>query len=112
MLEHMVSRDTSVGASLRPREAGARGGQRLEPQGVQIERACHIPGVWNDEAARLVQLSKCAALVGDAGTAHCHLGLLAAVANCTALAYTGSPAARGMEERMQILVIKSSRFSK
>ena len=56
MRQHHVDADRIVRIGLRPRVAGRRRGQRLEAEMLQGHRAADIEGVWNDEAAALVQL--------------------------------------------------------
>ena len=54
----------AVGRAVRPRAAGARGRQRLEAELLQVARGTGVPGVGNDEAARLVQPPERAAALG------------------------------------------------
>ena len=68
MIQHPIPGHAAVAVTMRPRESGAGGGQRLETDTLQIAGAAHIPRIRNDEAAALVQAMKCAAFIGDAGT--------------------------------------------
>jgi hypothetical protein len=67
MGQRHVAGDAVVGRAVRPREAGAGGGQRLEAQALQVARAARVPGVGDHEAAGLMQRGEGAALVGDVG---------------------------------------------
>src|ERR1700694_4818328 len=67
MIEHPVARHPAIPMAVRPGESGAGGGERLEAEALQKARASHVPGIGKDEASCLVQLVKCAALVGDTG---------------------------------------------
>src|SRR5216683_6541555 len=74
MIEHPVARHAAVAVAMRPRESGAGGGERLEAEALQVACASHVPWIGNDEATRLVQFVKCAALIGNAGTDVGHAG--------------------------------------
>ena len=54
----MMGGTPMVRASLRPCEPGARRGKRAEPELRQHAGAARVPGVRNDEAARLVETPK------------------------------------------------------
>src|SRR5207249_5296876 len=53
-----LERDAVVGASPRPREAGAGGGHGLEAEPRQVARAPGVPWIGDHEAAGLVQSPK------------------------------------------------------
>src|SRR5271168_3031763 len=68
MIQYPIPGHAAVAVSMRPREAGAGGGQRLETDTLQIAGSAHIPRIRDDETAALVQTMKCTAFIGDAGT--------------------------------------------
>src|SRR5271168_1338840 len=68
MIQYPIPGHAAVAVSMRPREAGAGGGQSLETDTLQIAGAAHIPRIRDDETAALVQTMKCTAFIGDAGT--------------------------------------------
>jgi len=63
MVEELVERNLSVAASDGPREAGARGCQRLKAEVGEEPGAARIPGIRNDEAPGLVECVEGAATV-------------------------------------------------
>jgi len=58
MREHFVAGNFTVGFSSREGETGRRGGERLEPQTMQIYRRAFVPRVWQNETSRLVERAK------------------------------------------------------
>jgi len=68
MIQHPIAGHSAISMAVRPCEAGAGGGQRLEADTLQIAGAANIPWIGNYEAAALVQAMKGAAFIGDAGT--------------------------------------------
>jgi hypothetical protein len=58
MRKYFVARNCTVGFSAREGETGRRGGERLEPQTMQIYRRAFVPRVWQNETSRLVECAK------------------------------------------------------
>src|SRR5262249_24392170 len=67
MRQHAIAADGVVRQSQRPGRTRARGGDRFEAEMLEIARAADIPRIGNDEAAALMERTKHAALLGDAG---------------------------------------------
>src|ERR1700761_5021267 len=63
MIADLVERDTVVGLGDGPGKAGAGGGHRLEAEMGQRFCAADVEGIGQHEAAALVQLLACGALV-------------------------------------------------
>ena len=63
MIADLIDGDAVVGLADGPGKAGAGGGQRLEAEMLQRPGAADIEGIGQDEAAGLVHLRECGALV-------------------------------------------------
>ena len=72
MRQDLVARHSVVGTTLGPGKSRARGGERLEPQTLQVQRTPYVPRIGNGEAAGLMHLVEGTPLVGDGGTGVVH----------------------------------------
>src|SRR5437762_11907108 len=71
MRQRFAERDAIVRPTGGPGEAGARGRECLEAELLEENRAAAIPGIRDDEAARLVELVKAVGLFGHGSQTVC-----------------------------------------
>src|SRR5262249_40196086 len=64
----------TVGHAVRPREAGARRGERLEAETLQVAGRARVPRVGEDEAARFVETAKRATPLRERRVSGSHAG--------------------------------------
>jgi hypothetical protein len=63
MRADLIERDVAVGLADRPGKAGAGGGERLEADVLQRQRAADVPGIRDHETSATVQFAERRALV-------------------------------------------------